>query len=289
MNIEDVLTIKGFMSKFAIWIMLSAMFAGTPLLATAKKPLKVQIVTDFAPQISGDSQNIATQFMLDIEKQLNGAISLNFIPASRLREWQQLHTMQDVCLYNKTKTPERLKNALFNQYPIMAFPANRLVVYNHPELPENISLDDAIKKYQLIIGITAGRAYGSEIDSYISKHPDSFMTLAGTTSAFRLSQMLFQNKLDAIVEYSAVFISRHGKDPRTANIRYLSLDNSNKAVFGYIACSQSEQGQQAISLFDQALQTPEIQQVIINSHKQTFAAPEQALLIKALKDAFTTH
>ncbi|MDQ9091731.1 ABC transporter substrate-binding protein [Pseudoalteromonas haloplanktis] len=276
------------MSKFAIEIILSVLLAVIPTLAEAKKPLKVQIMTDFAPQVDGDSHNIATQFMLDIEKQLNGAIALNFIPASRLREWQQLHTLQDVCLYNKAKTPERLNNALFSHYPIMAFPANRLVVYNHPELPQSVSLEDAINKYKLIIGITSGRAYGSEIDDYIRKHPDSFMTLAGTTSALRLSQMLFQNKVDAIIEYSAVFVSRHGKDPRTTDIRYLSVENSNQAIFGYIACSRSDQGQQAIALFDQALQSASLQQAIITSHEHTFVPPEQTLLINALKSAFKT-
>lgn len=276
------------MTKFAVGIIVSFLLASTPLFATAKKPLKVQIMTDFASQINNDPLNIANTFMLDIEKQLNGAIALNFISASRLREWQQLHTMKDVCLFNKTKTPERLQNAFFNTYPIMAFPANRLVVYNHPELPDSISLNDAINTYKLTIGITSGRSYGHEIDDYIAKHPNSFITLGGTTSAYRLSQMLFQNKFDAIIEYSAVFMSRHGNDPKAANVRYLSVDKTTQAVFGFIACSQSEQGKQAIALFDQALQTPEIQQIIINSHKQIFAPPEQSLMVGALQDAFET-
>ncbi|MBB1301604.1 ABC transporter substrate-binding protein [Pseudoalteromonas sp. SR44-8] len=274
------------MSKFAVGILIGILFAIMPSFVMAKKPLKVQIMTDFAPQINDDSQNIATRFMLDIEKQLNGAIALNFIPASRLREWQQLHAMKDVCLYNKTKTPERIENALFNTYPIMAFPANRLVVYNHPELPENISLNDAVNKYDLTIGIASGRSYGHEIDDYIAKHNESFMVLGGTTSAYRLSQMLFQNKFDAIIEYSAVFISRHSEDTRIANIRYLSVDKTQQAVFGYIACSQSELGKQAIALFDQALQTQAVQQIILQSHSQIFAPPEQALMLSALQDAF---
>ena len=273
------------MSKFVVG-MLIGILAVMPSLAMAKKPLKVQIMTDFASQIDDDPLNIATRFMLDIEKQLKGAIALNFIPASRLREWQQLHTMKNVCLYNKTKTPERLENALFSTYPIMAFPANRLVVYNHPELPENISLNDAVNKYNLTIGIASGRSYGHEIDNYITKHPKSFMSLGGTTGAYRLSQMLFQNKFDAVIEYRSVFTSRHGTDPSTENIRYLSLDDTNQTVFGYIACSQSEQGKQVIALFDQALQTPEIQKIIISSHTQIFAPPEQALILHALQDAF---
>ncbi|MGO2372144.1 MAG: ABC transporter substrate-binding protein [Pseudoalteromonas prydzensis] len=275
------------MSKFAVGSMVVILLTlVAPSLASAQKPLKVQIMTDPASHIKDDPLNIAAKYMLDIEKQLNGAIALNLIPASRLREWQQLHAMKDVCLYNKTKTPERQQNALFNTYPIMAFPANRLVVYNHPELPDSISLNDAINTYKLTIGIISGRSYGSEIDNYIAKHPDSFITLGGTTSAYRLSQMLFQNKFDAIIEYSAVFISRHGNNPKAANIRYLSVDKTKQAMFGYIACSQSEQGKKAIALFDQALQSPEIQKIILDSHQKMFAPPEQARMQNALKDAF---
>ncbi|WP_054203882.1 MULTISPECIES: hypothetical protein [Pseudoalteromonas] len=254
--------------------------------AAKNTTLHIKIMTDFAPQLDNSPQNIATGMMLKLEQQLNGAVSLTFIPASRLREWQQLHKFTDVCLYNKVKNPEREKNALFNRYPIMAFPSNRLVVLNHPELPKDITLSDAINKHKLTIGITKGRSYGEKIDAFIAANSDAFMPLPGTTSALRLSHMLFQNKIDAIIEYSAVFISRHSKDPRMSNIRYLTINKVEQAIFGYIACSPSKEGKKAINLFDTALQEPSIFKDIIDVHKAAFPHTEQAVLIRALEKAY---
>ncbi|MDP2636827.1 ABC transporter substrate-binding protein [Pseudoalteromonas sp. 1_MG-2023] len=250
------------------------------------KPYTVQLMTDFAPQLGGDPQNIATVHMLALEKALKGKIKLQFAPASRMREWQQLHAFEDVCLYNKVKNPERMQNAIFTRYPIMAFPANRLIVLNNPELPKNLSLFDAVNKYHLTIGITSGRSYGHVIDQYIDEHPESFLSLPGTTSAARLSKMLFEKKVDAIIEYSAVFISRHGKDTRIKSASYLTIENANDAIFGYIACSKSEQGQKVTELFDSALQTKKIQQQIINAHAEVIPEPEKELILQALITQF---
>lgn len=256
------------------------------LLTAEPKPYTVQLMTDFAPQLGDDPQNIATVHMLAIEKVLKGKLTLQFAPASRMREWQQLHTSEDVCLYNKVKKPERMKNAIFTRYPIMAFPANRLIVLNRPELPVSLSLSDAVNKHKLTIGITSGRSYGHLIDKYIDEHPESFLSLPGTTSAYRLSKMLFENKVDAIIEYSAVFISRHEKDMQTNSALYLTIENANDAIFGYIACAKSEQGQKVIELFDSALQTKQIQQQIINAHSEVFPEPEKELIIQALITQF---
>lgn len=49
--------------------------------------------------------------MLTIGERISPATVLEFIPASRLREWKQLQTMPDVCLYNKVKNSEREQSA----------------------------------------------------------------------------------------------------------------------------------------------------------------------------------
>lgn len=262
--------------------------ASTHMANAASKvvPLHIQLVTDFAPQLDDTPQNAATKLMLDIEKALDGQLSLAFVPASRLREWKQLHTSPDVCLYRKVKNAAREENAIFNQYPIMAFPANRLITLNKPHLPKQMSLADAIGKYRLKVGFTSGRSYGEEIDNYLSVNSGSFIALAGTTSAARLSRMLFEKKIDAIIEFTAVFFSRHNKDPRINDAQYIEIKNASNTLFGHIACSKSPQGKQAIKLFDNVLQQENIQQQVISAHINIFDSAEERRLISALKRAY---
>ncbi|MCQ8878498.1 hypothetical protein NQT69_10845 [Pseudoalteromonas shioyasakiensis] len=256
------------------------------LSAEQKQLTKIQIVSDFIPEDNKADRNIANKIMLTIGEELSPDTSLEFIPASRLRAWKQLKTMPDVCLYNKVKNDERQHSAFFNQYPIMAFPANRLVIYNHPELPQNLTLEDVIQKHKFLIGISAGRSYGKNIDQYITSHPDSFINIAGETSSRRLHKMLFQNKLDAILEYTAVLKDRFKNDPRIDKVRFLSIDEESHAVFGYLACSRSEQGKLNIAAFDKVLKQTSMQDQIIKLHQQVFSEPERSLLISALKAKF---
>lgn len=254
--------------------------------AEQKQLTKIQIVSDFIPENNKADRNIANKIMLAIGEQLSPSTLLEFIPASRLREWKQIQTMPDVCLFNKVKNGERLQSAFFNQYPIMAFPANRLVIYNHPELSQDITLEEVIQKHKFLIGISAGRSYGKHIDQFIASHPDNFVDIAGDKSSRRLHEMLFQNKLDAILEYTTVLKDRFKNDPRIEKTRFLSIDEESHAVFGYLACSRSEQGKLNIAAFDKVLSQNKMQDQIIKLHQQVFSDPERSLLISALKAKF---
>ncbi len=254
--------------------------------AEQKQLTKIQIVSDFIPENNKADKNIANKIMLTIGERISPATVLEFIPASRLREWKQLQTMPDVCLYNKVKNSEREQSAFFNQYPIMAFPGNRLVIYNHPELSQDITLEEVIQKHKFLIGISAGRSYGKHIDQFIASHPDNFVDINGDKSSRRLHEMLFQNKLDAILEYTTVLKERFKNDPRIEKTRFLSIDEESHAVFGYLACSRSEQGKLNIATFDKVLKETTMQNQIIKLHQQLFTDPERSLLISALKAKF---
>lgn len=257
-----------------------------PLCASKKEATKIQLLSDFIPKDNVANKNIANKIMLKLGNKLHPSTSLEFIPTSRLREWKQLQSMPNACLYNKVKNKERDKSALFNQYPITAFPANRLVVFKHPELPTDITLEEVIKEHNFVIGVAAGRSYGEHIDQFIASHPDDFLQLTGDTSAQRLHEMLFQNKLDAILEYTAVLKDRFRNDPRIDKVRFLSIDEESNAVLGYLACPRSEQGEINIATFDQVLSQTTMQDQIIKIHQQVFSEPERSLLISALKAKF---
>lgn len=250
------------------------------------EPLEIKVMDDFIPQANGKPRNEATIFLLEAIKEIQNEINIQFVPASRLREWKQLSMLPDVCLYNKLKTPEREANALFTRYPIMAFPANRLIVFNMPTLPDSLSLEKAINDYDLTIGVTSGRSYSADIDTFIKNNEKHFFKLEGATNASRLGQMLFQNKIDAIIEYRDVFINRYQRAARTDKIRYLTIEPDQAAVFGYIACSPSPQGRQAIALFDRALQSERVKTLISKRLSELFPAPEQKVIIEAFNNAY---
>ena len=248
--------------------------------------LDIQVMADFVPQDGGNPENEATTFLLAAAAELGDEISLHFIPASRLREWQQLRKMNNVCLYNKLKTPEREAHAVFSQYPLMAFPSNKLVVFNKPTIPDAITLLQAIYYYDLTIGGTKGRSYSEEIDKFVRLNDEHFFILDGATNAPRLGQMLFQNKIDAVLEYQTVFSNRYKRFPGLSSIRYISLKPEKAAVFGYIACSPTEVGKQAIALFNKALKTEKVRTLISERLMELFHEGENTQIVNAFNAAF---
>ncbi|MCF2902277.1 ABC transporter substrate-binding protein [Pseudoalteromonas sp. SYSU M81236] len=255
-------------------------------LPTHSETLNIQMMADFIPQDGGNPENEATTFLLAAAAELGDEISLHFIPASRLREWQQLSKMNNVCLYNKLKTPDREAQAVFSQYPLMAFPANKLVVFNKPKIPDSITLLQAINDFNLTIGIIKGRSYSEEIDNFIRLDDEHFFMLEGATNAPRLGQMLFQNKIDAVLEYQTVFNNRYKRAPGLSHIRYISLKPEKAALFGYIACSPTEVGKQAVALFDKALKTEKVRTLITQRLMALFHEGENTQIVNAFNAAF---
>ncbi len=255
-------------------------------LPTHSETLDIQVMADFVPQDGGNPKNEATKFLLAAATELGDEISLRFIPASRLREWQQLSKMNNACLYNKLKTPEREAHAVFSQYPIMAFPPNKLVVFNKPTIPDSITLVQAIFHYDLTIGIVKGRSYSEEIDQFVRLNDEHFFILDGARNAPRLGQMLFQNKIDAVLEYQTIFSNRYKRAQDLSSIRYISLKPEKVAVFGYIACSPTEVGKQAVALFDKALKTEKIRTLISERLMTLFHEGENTQIVNAFNAAF---
>jgi len=250
------------------------------------EPLHVKIMTDFIPQADGSPENEATEFVLAAATELGNKISLQFVPGSQLQDWKQLSQLPDVCLLNKLKTPEREASAIFTRYPLMAFPENKLIVFNKPTLPNSISLTDAVNYYDLTIGVTSRRSYSAKIDDFIKRHEEHFFKVDGAANAIQLGYMLFENKIDAIFEYKSMFIHRYQRAHGIDKIRYLTIEPSEPAAFGYIACSPSPQGKQAIALFEHALQTEKIKTLISTRLMELFPAPDNTLIVDAFNAAY---
>lgn len=254
---------------------------------THGKPIKVTIVSDMMetesnPDMSANHDvtkmdmgfNIFYTLLMQARHDMD--LNIDYIPASRLREWRELESQPNVCLYNKVKTPPRTQFAHFTTKPIVAFPPLRLMTHNERPLPEEIDLPSALYEHHLRIGLVEGRSYGVELDKFILDNKNSFIWLSGEDGAKRLRYMFMKNKVDATIEYSAAFAADKTIDLST--IRVSKLKEINQSMFGYIACAKSELGLKLVTKFDELLATEANQKRIIELHYSAFFGNEAAFV-----------
>ncbi|KZN45906.1 hypothetical protein [Pseudoalteromonas luteoviolacea] len=252
------------------------------------KPLKIEIVSDYNPSYGESPGDLATQLLLIIARNLNNEMAIEFVPASREREWRELKHHENVCLYNKVRTPERETMALFVSLPLMAFPSNRLILRNKKFVSIEVTLKTALSM-GLRIGVTKGRSYGLEIDDFITANTDRLFIGEGNDSAFRLRQMLVQGRLDGIIEYSSVFVTDFPSEEVLKDISFHAIGDTKATIFGYIACSDSKVGRRAVDLFERTLQKRKIQDLIIEAHANLFLPQEEVFISNSLKSAFSIN
>ncbi|AIY67446.1 hypothetical protein [Pseudoalteromonas piratica] len=245
-------------------------------------PLPVKIVSDVLQPEEADELDMGFRILLDLTNQLEskGHISAELIPASRLREWRELTSQPDVCLYNKVKTPERERFAEFTAKPIVAFPPNRFVVHKTTALPNSVSLAQILKENSLRIGAVSGRAYGKHIDALFKAHNKQLMWISGKDAAKRLRLMFAKEKFDAVIEYNATFISEPEIDLN--KLSFHKLDEGGHVVFGYIACANSELGKAVIRMYNELLRQPNNQKMIAESHYVEFFGQEAYFVQEAI-------
>ena len=256
------------------------------VLSAKAEVIRIQVLADFNPLERVYPENIATQFILAAASEVNDELSLKFIAASQAREWYELQKKEDVCLYNKLKTSERESNSIFSRYPIMASPAIKIIIYDKPNIPNTMTLYEAIYYYNLTIGITNKRSFSENIDNFIQQNEEHFFTLEGARSVPRLGAMLFQRKIDAVLDYSGRFALRFQNSPDLNKVRYITISDYETAVFGYIACSPSEIGKQAIDLFDKALKSSKVRKFISQRLMKLFPEGENTHIVNAFNAEF---
>lgn len=245
-------------------------------------PIPIKIVSDVLQPEEADELDMGFRILLSLRSQLEqqGLITAELIPASRMREWRELTTQPDVCLYNKVKTAEREKFAEFSAKPIVAFPPNRLVVHDNRQLSSTVSLHQLLSENTMRIGAVSGRAYGKEIDTLLSKFSRQVVWISGKDAAKRLRLMFAKGKLDAVIEYSATFGSEQGID--VSKLSFHKLAEGENVVYGYIACARSPEGKAVIGMFNDLLSKDANQHIIVESHYNEFFGQEARFVKEAI-------
>lgn len=255
-----------------------ALMVSWQLSAAVGKPETVFISDDKA----SPSIDLSSKVLFYIQEQLEEQLSFSEVFSTHRRAWRILTARPDICLYNKVKTIQRERLAIFTKFPITVFPPNRLIIFDSPKLSFNVSLTKLVKEHNLKVGIVDGRSYGKGLDEEIAELSSSLIILPGYLSAIRLRKMFIQGKLDAIIEYTAVFLSDKSLDIPSKRLSFHQLDTATEFVSGYIACSKSEQGVYTINLFNQVLHLEDNKHKLIEMNQKEFPQTEH----KAIEGAF---
>lgn len=252
----------------------------------AEQSVRITLVADLIDnQRQLNTLDLSSRIFVHLQEQLSDEMQVSYERADRTREWLLLNKRPDVCLYNKIKTSERMEQGLFTKVPMSIFPANRLVISKKHDIPQQVSISEAIHQYNLKIGVVAGRSYGQGIDQKIFDEKENLAIIRGEYGAARLRSMLLQGKVDGIIEYEDVFFAEIGQEKASKLLSFIEVSDVPPYIFGYIACSKSDQGAKAIKMLDRLLLTEKIHEMIIEEHKKEFSSFEKSRLLAIYQQA----
>lgn len=216
---------------------------------------QIVIATDLLPDGQKRKSDLVSQLVYYITDTLAVDYLISFQQVSREREWRLIEQQQNICVYNKSKTPAREKIASFANLPLIYYAPNRLIT-TRPLTQQNEAELISIKEVTsagLMIGAIKGRHYSRELNEYIELDSDKFYLGAGSYKAERLHKMFVQGKLDGIIEYSSVFKTRQNISNSKIKAYTYALHEAQNAVQGFIACSQSELTQQFLTAIERVM------------------------------------
>ena len=255
---------------------------------SASGSLSIVVVSDTLAMQSANSGDIATDILHQLDQQLKPVMNIEYRNVSRKREWKFLQDKRNVCLINKAKSPDREKIGIYSVSPIVLFPSNRFVFNRAHKLPLSLSLLEVVDSHKLLIAIVSGRVYGEPLDSQIRQRKEKLRTLEGLQSAARARDLLVKGRVDGIVEFTSSFLSQMASSQLpTDGYSFHTIKGSKPFLGGYIVCSASATGKQAIALFESAMNEPVLQESILNLHRSVFPTEEMQFLEPELKKQFS--
>ncbi|GHF85937.1 hypothetical protein [Thalassotalea marina] len=241
--------------------------------ALVNEPVEIIFVSDELAQT--EKLTGASLVIEHLKRELAEQLKFVYIGASRKREWLELTSHDNVCLYNKIKTVEREQSAIFSELPIQIFPPNQLITIDVPHLPDELTIEEAIEKYQLKIAIQAGRSYGKDTDKQLQDNLTKLIVVEGLNSTNRIMDMLLSGRINAIVEFPTVVdnsLKANDKTGLIERINAFQIESGAGFAHGYIACSKTPQGQNLINILNAALGRESVQQMMIKQNVFYFPA-----------------
>ncbi|MGZ9899026.1 hypothetical protein [Shewanella gaetbuli] len=200
------------------------------------------------------------------------------------RGWVEITKLDNACMYNKVKTPDREKLAIFSRYPITLYPPLRLIVRASDgqkyanEFDFSTLQPSDYKRY----GVTVNRSYGRHLDEQISQQKDALFFRDGENSVGVMVEMLALNRIDGFVEYADT-VNAHLQEGRIEfDFKAIPIKGVDKPLPGYFACSKSANGRALINTINEAMSQKAFQQSLIQIHDEFSSIDDKSLLTSEL-------
>lgn len=225
-------------------------------------------------ELASGAKPVGATLVIDkLKQRLSDKLKFVYIKASRKREWRELTTHDNVCLFNKIKTSEREETAYFSAIPIQVFPPNQLIVLDNKKLPQAITIQEAIHHYKLNIAVQSGRSYGEETDIQLRENKKSLSAIEGLNSTGRVMKMMLNGRFNAIVEYSTVVetnLKEQGDESLLSRISAHQILGGAGFSHGFIACSKTPEGLHIIKVINSVLKQEDMQNMMVDLNLSYF-------------------
>ena len=164
------------------------------------------------------------------------------------------------CAYYLIRTPAFEEKYYYSAYPAIIIPTHRIVILkkNREKFGEGVqlSLKRLLEKTELILGITADRSFGREVDDILKSYAGAknIYPHYSATSIDGLIRMLLAGRVDYIIEYPPMvqyFEKKLGAADELAV--YAIEEKAQMWTPGWVACTKNEQGKRVIEKADTIL------------------------------------
>lgn len=187
-----------------------------------------------------------------------------FVHANMPRILGMMKAGGNVCYAGLFKTPEREQFIQFS-IPNLITMSNGVVVARGRARSlvgqgQEVSLEELLRKKDLTLGVTQGRAYGGRLDELLSgASPDSpnIVVRAGQDSLLGLLRMLGAGRIDYCLGFpwEVPYVAKHGGLAEFFDIVPISETKDARWVKNYIGCPRNEWGIELIRKIDGVLRT----------------------------------
>jgi uncharacterized protein (TIGR02285 family) len=204
-------------------------------------------------------------------------------PTNPQRGLKRLQQEPNICVGDKIYNAERQNYSHASSLPQAVVPGLRL--YLRKELAtENglntgtsseLSLNELLQNTpELQLGIMQGRSYGNKLDQILEapQWQPRIWQRSGTDMGSGLVAMLMTGRVDGIFEYPNVFKLYSQQFTEKPVVTPVRLKETPDFIAGYVLCSRSEAGKQAIDAISKSIEQLSRSRKYLDSHLQWFDA-----------------
>lgn len=215
------------------------------------------------------------------------------------RGLKRLQQEPNICVGDKIYNPERQRFSLSSELPQVVVPGLRL--YLRKDAMPDTGIDNLnntqlsfsqIMQHapQLQLGVMRERSYGIELDKVLDmpKWRARIWRRSGTDMGAGLVAMLMNGRVGGIFEYPNVFKHYSQKFTDHPPVVSLTIQETSDYFVGYVLCSRSEAGRQAIDAISTRIQTLSHQREYLDVHLQWFDASIHKDIIGYYNEVYDT-